>query len=56
MHERLGFVPCGIIRRAGRKFDRWHDVGFWQLDLQTHEQAPGELVTPIAAFAASAPR
>jgi L-amino acid N-acyltransferase YncA len=56
MHERLGFAPCGTIRRAGRKFDRWHDVGFWQLDLQAHDQVPGVIGTPHAAFAATAPR
>ena len=54
LHERLGFQPCGVFRRAGRKFDRWHDVGFWQLDLQPVDQVPGELGTPAAAFAATA--
>lgn len=53
LHERLGFVHCGTVRRAGRKFDRWHDVGFWQLDLQPADHAPGELSSPAAAFAAA---
>lgn len=30
LHERLGFAHVGTFRRAGRKFDRWHDLGFWQ--------------------------
>ncbi|ACY16899.1 GNAT family N-acetyltransferase [Haliangium ochraceum] len=33
MHERLGFAPAGRIARAGYKFDRWYDIGFWQLAL-----------------------
>jgi phosphinothricin acetyltransferase len=26
LHHRLGFSPCGSIREAGRKFDRWLDL------------------------------
>jgi phosphinothricin acetyltransferase len=33
LHERVGFSPVGVFREVGRKFDRWHDVGFWQRDL-----------------------
>lgn len=33
LHERLGFVSVGIVRAAGYKLARWHDVGFWQLEL-----------------------
>jgi phosphinothricin acetyltransferase len=31
LHERYGFVKSGELREAGRKFDRWVDVGYWQL-------------------------
>ena len=31
MHERFGFVNAGLFREVGRKFDRWIDVGYWQL-------------------------
>ncbi len=31
-HERLGFVKAGHLFRIGRKFDRWVDVGNWQLE------------------------
>jgi L-amino acid N-acyltransferase YncA len=31
LHERLGFKKAGHMREAGRKFDRWIDVGFWEL-------------------------
>ncbi|MFN0012692.1 MAG: N-acetyltransferase family protein [Phycisphaerales bacterium] len=33
LHESLGFVHVGTCREVGKKFDRWHDVGFWQLML-----------------------
>ncbi len=32
-HERLGFAQVGTIRQAGRKFDRWIDVGHFQRDI-----------------------
>ncbi|MEM7337635.1 MAG: N-acetyltransferase family protein [Actinomycetota bacterium] len=31
LHERLGFEPVGVFTGIGRKFDAWHDVGFWQM-------------------------
>ncbi len=31
LHEGLGFTRIGVFPQVGRKFDRWHDVGFWQL-------------------------
>ncbi len=30
LHERLGFEPVGVVRDAGWKHDRWHDVAFYQ--------------------------
>lgn len=33
MHEACGFVHVGTFGEVGRKFERWHDVGFWQLVL-----------------------
>ena len=35
LHEKLGFVKTGQFKEVGRKFDRWIDVGYWQLMLQT---------------------
>ena len=32
LHERLGFVKAGHLFRIGCKFDRWIDVGNWQLE------------------------
>ncbi len=54
LHERLGFVAIGTFPRAGRKFDRWHDVAFWHLALQPADQSPRELQAPATAFAAAA--
>ncbi len=50
LHERLGFVPVGAIRRAGRKFDRWVDIGFWQLELQGPGHEPAPLLPPAVAL------
>jgi len=30
LHRRFGFVDAGLLRRVGRKFDRWLDVAFLQ--------------------------
>lgn len=32
-HERCGFEKVAHFAEVGRKFDRWVDVGFWQLRL-----------------------
>ncbi len=33
LHERLGFEKVAHLREVGRKFERWIDVGYWQLML-----------------------
>ena len=33
LHERLGFEKVAHHREVGRKFERWIDVGFWQIQL-----------------------
>jgi L-amino acid N-acyltransferase len=35
LHESLGFTHAGTIREAGYKFERWLDLSFYQLTLQT---------------------
>ena len=32
LHEKLGFVKVSHFARIGRKFERWVDVGHWQLE------------------------
>lgn len=45
LHERMGFEPIGVYRRVGWKLGAWHDVGWWQLTLRSHDPAPAP---PIA--------
>jgi L-amino acid N-acyltransferase YncA len=33
-HEALGFTHVGTFHRAGWKFDRWHDVSWWERRLR----------------------
>lgn len=33
LHERVGFQHVGTFSQVGWKFDRWIDVGFWEIDL-----------------------
>lgn len=33
LHERLGFRKVGHFDKVGFKYDRWIDVGYWQLRL-----------------------
>jgi L-amino acid N-acyltransferase YncA len=31
LHEKLGFEKVAHFKEVGRKFDRWIDVGYWEL-------------------------
>ena len=33
LHEALGFNHIGTYHEVGLKFGKWHDVGWWELDL-----------------------
>jgi L-amino acid N-acyltransferase YncA len=43
-HEAMGFRPAGVFRRIGWKQGGWHDVGWWQLDLDAPDDPPREPV------------
>jgi phosphinothricin acetyltransferase len=45
LHEAVGFVHIGIYRKVGFKLGAWHDVGWWQRELQ----APAEPSPPRAS-------
>jgi L-amino acid N-acyltransferase YncA len=34
IHEVMGFQPVGVYRAVGFKCGAWHDVSWWQLELQ----------------------
>lgn len=34
LHESMGFVPVGVFKQIGFKFDQWHDVGWMHLRLR----------------------
>jgi L-amino acid N-acyltransferase YncA len=46
LHQGLGFVPVGVYRRIGWKQGAWHDVGWWQLDLDPSAEEPPEEPLP----------
>ncbi|MBR8537167.1 N-acetyltransferase [Carboxylicivirga sediminis] len=31
LHEKFGFEKIGQLKQVGRKFNRWIDVGYWEL-------------------------
>jgi len=33
LHEKFGFQKVGHFKEVGYKFDRWVDVGYWQVNL-----------------------
>lgn len=47
LHEAVGFVKVAHIARAGWKFDRWWDVGFWQKSLAEASAAAKPLLPPM---------
>jgi phosphinothricin acetyltransferase len=49
LHEACGFRPCATYLHAGYKFGAWHDVGWWQLTIQTPVAPPNEPI-PFAAL------
>jgi len=40
LHEAFGFEPIGIYREIGFKMGKWHDVGYWQLELAPRSGGP----------------
>jgi L-amino acid N-acyltransferase YncA len=45
LHEALGFRKVGVFPRIGWKFGRWHDVGWWSLDLHAPADEPPDELT-----------
>jgi phosphinothricin acetyltransferase len=40
MHEALGFREVGVYRAVAYKLKAWHDVAWWQVELQERPAAP----------------
>lgn len=34
LHEKMGFKNAGILKNVGRKFNKWIDLGYWELELK----------------------
>jgi len=52
LHESFGYKKVAHFPNVGWKFDRWHDVGYWELQLGEPATPPGKIrlvadVTPI---------
>jgi len=61
LHEAVGFRYVGTYSRAGYKFGTWHDVGWWQIELnppaidpQPTQPLPALIATPAWDTAVSA--
>ena len=42
LHQSVGFEPIGVFRSVGRKFERWHDVAWFQHALREFPSAEEE--------------
>lgn len=45
LHAAFGFTRCGTFHRSGWKFERWHDVAYWELHLHQGDAAPRAIRT-----------
>jgi phosphinothricin acetyltransferase len=48
LHESMGFEPIGALRDIGWKEGAWHDVGYWQLNLEPDAKDPPPPPGPTA--------
>ena len=42
LHRAFGFAPVGVYRQIGYKLGEWHDVGWYQAEIQPGAAAPAE--------------
>ncbi len=50
LHESFGMKRVAMFETIGWKFEKWHDVGYWQLILQDGD-APPQRVCPVSEVA-----
>lgn len=36
LHEKMGMKKVAHFEKVGFKFEQWHDVGYWQINLNEH--------------------
>jgi phosphinothricin acetyltransferase len=41
LHQKLGFEKFAVYENIGCKFGKWHSVGWWRLQLNAYDNAPG---------------
>ena len=54
LHTSVGFTPVGIYRGIGFKHGAWHDVAWYERNLQPTRIAPATAPTPLSALAGTA--
>ena len=42
LHAAFGFAPVGVYRRIGYKMGGWHDVGWYQAEIQPAPEPPAD--------------
>jgi phosphinothricin acetyltransferase len=42
LHSAFGFAPVGVYRRIGFKMNGWHDVGWFQAEIQPAAERPAD--------------
>ncbi len=47
LHEKFGFTRAGVLQAAGFKLGTWHDVGYWQRQLNEPTTNPREPAPPM---------
>ncbi len=45
LHQSLGFVPVGVFKQIGFKFNQWHDVGWLHLCLRDDPRPAADPLT-----------
>ncbi len=45
LHEAMGLRPIGLYEGIGFKCGKWHDVGWWQLELLPRQEEPSEPIS-----------
>lgn len=46
LHESFGFRRVALLEQVGWKFEKWHDVGYWELIL-SDDDAPPDVIKPV---------